>query len=487
MSLNSPAFLFIFLPLFLLAYTLTGKRWRNPVLMVFSALFLLWSDPLFAPLLILLVCLNFIFLRQVQKPHSSPNHPTGWLGFAIGVNLVILLAFKVLATYGMELLPSLETSLPYPIQKVFAYLLKINQFPLGLSFLAFQAINMLVDASQPAKQQSYSFASIFNFLIAFPKLISGPILRFRQVIPSFEQRPFHSSQMAAGIRRFLTGFVKKTIIADQLALITDGGIFNQPPAGISTGIAWLAIIAFTLQIYIDFSAYTDMAIGLGQVMGFSFPENFNYPYVSTSITEFWRRWHITLSGWFRDHVFYPLERKRRFIHWLTQPINTMIVFVLTGLWHGITPTFIFWGLLQGAAISVERTAIGKWKDHLWLPIRHGLTLLTILLGWVFFRSPSLPHAWGFLQTLVGIHQSTAPLPFSVLPPLTIFMWFALIAGTLLSFPILPAIEKYLEGKFSVHTSAWRGWLKDGLLLALFILGIIFQAGTSYQPFIYGGF
>jgi alginate O-acetyltransferase complex protein AlgI len=195
----------------------------------------------------------------------------------------------------------------------------------------------------------------------------------------------------------MLGFAKKALIADQLARVTDRGIFDQPPHLIPTGIAWLVIICYTLQIYFDFSAYSDMAIGLGQALGFNLAENFNYPYRSASITEFWRRWHISLSNWFRDYVFYPLEWKRKSVRWLNQPLNVLILFLLVGLWHGLTPPFIVWGLLQGAALVWERGRFGIWLRSLWRPLQNFYTLTIIVLGWVFFRSPSLAHTPGIFS------------------------------------------------------------------------------------------
>ena len=194
----------------------------------------------------------------------------------------------------------------------------------------------------------------------FPRVIAGPLTKFRVTIGEIRQRDWDWNRVEAGARRFIVGFAKKVLIADQLALITNGGILDVPPARIPFGIAWLVVISYALQIYYDFSGYTDMAIGLGRMLGFRFPENFNYPYISTSITDFWRRWHITLSNWFREYVFYPLERRRREMPALSQSLNILIVFLLTGLWHGVTLPFILWGLLHGLALVVERGRFGAW-------------------------------------------------------------------------------------------------------------------------------
>ena len=487
MSLNSPTFLFLFLPIFLLIFTLIGKRLRVYTLILFSVIFLLWSDPLFAPFIFTLVVLNFILLTAIQKVPTLSSQRSHRLNFSIGINLFALLAFKIISTYGQDFLSWVELSQITIPQWVVTYLPLLAHLPLGLSFLTFQAISMLVDGSRQDNKDEISLLSVSNYLLLFPKLISGPILRFHETAAQLKQPSSDPSQVADGVRRFMLGFIKKTMVADQLALITDRGIFNQAPANIPPGVAWLIILCYTLQIYIDFSSYSDMAIGLGQVLGFRFPENFNFPYISASISEFWRRWHMTLSNWFRDYVFYPLERKRRVLRWLTQPVNILLVFLLTGLWHGITPPFIVWGLLHGLAIAIEHTRIGNWQRSLWKPIQNMYTLSVIIVGWVFFRSSSLAYAWNFIKSLFGFNHPLSDIPFSVLPPISPFVWAALVISIFLSFPVLPALQKRFSIIYSFNERPWLGWCRDGLLLGLFALGIMFQAGTSYQPFLYGGF
>ncbi len=285
----------------------------------------------------------------------------------------------------------------------------------------------------------------------------------------------------------MIGFAKKALIADQLSLITDQGIFNQPPSHIPAGTAWLVILSYTLQIYFDFSAYSDMAIGLGQAFGFQFPENFNYPYLSTSLTDFWRRWHITLSGWFREYVFFPLEKKRGTLRWLKQPMNIIIVFLLTGLWHGITPPFIIWGLLHGCVLALERGRFGNWLKNAWLPLQHVYFLLVIIFSWVFFRSPNLAYALGFLKAMFNFFHSAKPLPYSVFPIVSHSTWLALLAGLLFSFPIQSLFEKLVSQKSWAKKNTTWFWAQNLLVLLLFLAGIIMQAGSTYHPFIYRDF
>ena len=487
MALNSPTFLFLFLPVFLLLYIISPTRIRNFLLMFFSLIFFIWSDPLYSPFIFGLVLVNYLFLRGIQKRPLESKNRSRLLTLGVAANLASLAFFKLFIAYWLPLKRMAEASglrLPGWAASI---LPRAAHIPLSLSFLALQAISMLVDASRQDSMEQERLQPVSAYLLMFPKAISGPIVRFREIAGQLKERGFSAPQAAAGLRRFMIGFAKKALIADQLALITSREIFITTPLHIPASLAWLVILSYTLQIYFDFSAYSDMAIGLGQTLGFDFGENFNYPYLSQSITEFWRRWHISLSRWFRDYVFYPLELKRRSIKWLKQPLNIMIVFLLTGLWHGVTPPFIAWGLLQGAALTLESGPFGAWLKNSWRPLRHCYALGVIMLGWVLFRSPSLPFAWNFLKALAGVSKPAAYLPFSVFPPVSPLIWFALAAGILFSFPILPPLQKRFMLQLSPKKAAALICVRNALVLALFIAGIIVQAGTNYHPFIYGGF
>ena len=260
----------------------------------------------------------------------------------------------------------------------------------------------------------------------------------------------------------------------------------------STGIAWLVLVGYALQLYFDFSGYTDMAIGLGQMLGFRFVENFNYPYISKSISEFWRRWHISLSSWFRDYVFYPLEFTRRRADRLRQQLHVLIVFVLTGLWHGFTLPFAAWGLLHGLAIALEMGGLGRRLKRALAPLQHTYALAVILIGWVFFRSDSLGYAGQFLARLVGWQGGITPLPYTLTQPLPIVdpsVWLALAAGILFSLPVLPALQKGWQ-RFAGQRPVLSGIGTVGAdLLLLFLLAGSVAALTSaqYVTNIYGGF
>lgn len=486
MALNTPIFLFLFFPAFLLVYLLAGRPHRNQVLLAFSLVFFAWSDPFYFPAILALSLINLLIFRWMRRKLSGSRAGKQILALGICFNVVFLLFFKVVSTYG-EIWLSLFTGKGLVLPAWLIFLLSFSfHLPLGLSFFSFQAISMLVHGFHSADRGNVSIGNIFNYLLMFPKVIAGPILRFGDTIHEIREREWDWSDLKIGIQRFVIGFGKKTLIADQLALITDRGIFNESPSHIPFGVAWLVVIGFSLQIYYDFSGYTDMAIGLGRMLGFRFLENFDYPYISRSISDFWRRWHISLSTWFRDYVFYPLERHRREIPYLSQSLNILIVFLLTGLWHGITLPFIAWGLLHGLALALERGRWGAWLSRAWKPVQHVYTLGLITVGWVFFRSPTIGYAWTLLKILLGFMPSNSHIPYSVFPPVANLTWLALVMGILFSIPLVSPLSSLLDTA-TAKRSVLFNCTRSVLLLLLFIAVIIAQTGADYLPFIYGEF
>jgi alginate O-acetyltransferase complex protein AlgI len=486
MALHTPVFLFLFLPVFLLTYLLAGRTNRNSALLVFSLVFFAWSEPFYFPVILGLSLLNLLFFRWMKRKPTGSRVGRQVLTLCIGINVASLLFFKLLSTYGegwFALLAGKGIVLPAWI----TFLLSFSfHLPLGVSFFSFASISMLVDSYRSPEIADVSTGNMLNYLLIFPKVIAGPIVRFKDTLYQIREREWDWSGMEMGIRRFMVGFAKKTLIADQLALITDRGIFTESPSHIPLGVAWLALVSFSLQIYYDFSGYTDMAIGLGRMLGFHFMENFDYPYLSKSISEFWRRWHTSLSSWFRDYVFYPLERKRREIPFLSQSLNILIVFLLTGLWHGVTGPFIAWGLLHGLALVLERGPWGAWISKVWKPVQHVYAIGVIMLGWVFFRSPTVGYAWNLIKVLLGIIPSSSRIPYSVLPPVANLTWAALIVGILFSIPLAVPLRRELDAAAAKHPVIFA-WVRNIFLLLLFIAGVAAQTSANYQPFIYGEF
>jgi alginate O-acetyltransferase complex protein AlgI len=361
--------------------------------------------------------------------------------------------------------------------------------PLGLSYVTFQSIAYLVDVWRGNTPAEKNILHLSAYLLFFPKLISGPLMRYKPFAEQFPQLSPSAEEVAGGFRRLLAGFIKRVLIANQLAVVANA-VFNIPVANIQPLFAWLGLLAFTLQIFFDFAGYTDMAIGLGMMIGIRLPENFNFPYLAQSISDFWRRWHITLSSWFREYVFYPLERHR--LKWAGQQINIIIVFLLTGLWHGFKPTFIVWGLLYGITIAIESLGFGRWLKNVWRPLRHIYTLLIVLIGWVFFRSNNLRFALGFFQRLAGNSAGLTPLPFRQTTPLPFIeptFILALTIGIICCLPLSSLWRKFRANMETTKPALYFAFqtAEDTFSIALFTLGLAAVISSSFTPNLYAKF
>lgn len=483
MDLSSTLFLFLFLPVFLLIYLVSTQRLRLPIVLTASVIFLTWGEKTALWWLGGILISGYYVGLAITKAKEKGNHSQKWLWIGIGINVAILSFFKFITAYGENAFARFQ--LP---QNWIAPVVGLA-VPIGLSYVTFQMISYLVDVWKGNMPVEKNFIALSAYLLFFPKLISGPITRYKPFASQAGQLNPSMDDIAAGIRRLLAGFVKRTLIANQLALMVNA-VFNLPTPNIEPKFAWLALIAYTLQIFFDFSGYTDMAVGLGLMIGIRLPENFNFPYIAQSISDFWRRWHITLSTWFREYVFYPLER-RRFI-WGGQQINILIVFLLTGLWHGFKPTFIVWGLLHGFALAMESLGFGRWLKQTWQPIRHIYTLIIITVGWVFFRSNNLHFSYWFFRRLAGDTSSLTLLPFSVSTPMPFIepsFILALAAGLFFSLPISSiwkqvraSLEKRQEYFFFLFQI-----FEDAALILLFILGFALLLSNSFLPNLYAKF
>lgn len=461
MDFNSPIFLFLFLPVFIFIYYLAGRQAKPIVGIVGSLLFYAWGNMTYIPLMLGLVVLAYLAGRGIRKWRDQRLALyLLWLG--ILANVALLIAFK------------LWTGVKYP---------------LGLSYVTFQVIAYLFEVYNNKVESETNFINFSFYLLLFPKIPVGPIVRYSQLRDQIQNIHAESLDVADGLRRFIVGFAKKALIADTLAKVVTP-IFNLTSPTISPSIAWLVIISYSLQLFFDFSGYTDMAIGLGRMMGFRFVENFNYPYMSKNIGEFWRRWHISLSSWFRDLVFYPLERRR--LKWIGQPINILIVFVLTGLWHGLTRNFVIWGVIHGLALVFESTFLGRKLRTLWAPLQHIYALGVILVGWVFFRSPTPHFALVFLRRLLGDTDGLKILPFELTSPLPFIeptFVIALFAGVFFSFPVDQWLKNLIRDNInsgSVMEFIFQ-LLGDIVLILILIFSIAANASTTFMPSLYGGF
>ncbi|HND93257.1 MAG TPA: MBOAT family O-acyltransferase [Anaerolineales bacterium] len=483
MDLSSPLFLFLFLPVFLLIYLVSAGKARTGILLLASVIFLAWGDASAILWLGGILVSGYWMGLAIAKAQETGQSAAKWLWAGLGVNVILLAFFKYLTAFGQEGLLWLNTP------ETWVDDLSGLTVPIGLSYVTFQLIAYLVDVWKGNTPAEKNFVSFSAYLLFFPKLVSGPITRYKPFAVQMEQLNPSMDDVAAGFRRLLSGFIKRTVIANQLALMANA-VFNQPTANVEPKFAWLGLAAYTLQIFFDFSGYTDMALGLGLMIGVRLPENFNFPYIAQSVSDFWRRWHITLSTWFREYVFYPLERKR--FKWMGQQVNILIVFLLTGLWHGFNPTFMVWGMIHGIALAVESLGFGRWLKGAWRPLQHLYTLTIVVIGWVFFRSQDLNFAFEFFRRLAGDRSNLMPLPFSQTTPIPFIepsFIMALIAGTLFSFPLTSLWRQLRERFESRQSNSYLLFqvMEDAALLLFFILGLGLQLSGSFLPNLYAKF
>lgn len=460
MGFSSITFLFYFLPVFLILYYVVLAR--NLVLLVGSLFFYAWGEPIFVALLLILILANYSFGLWLS---ASRDRRGGWLrmAFAVAFNLAILAWFKYAGFVAGQLgIVSLSANPPH--------------LPLGISFFTFHAISYLIDIKRGDAKVERNPLQLGLYISMFPQLVAGPIIRYKNIFRELSERTVSLDRCALGIRLFAIGLGQKVLIADVLASCADQ-VFGLPASELTAPTAWLGLLSYTLQIYFDFSGYSHMAIGLAHMLGFTFPENFNFPYISRSITEFWRRWHITLSSWFRDYVYIPLGGDRR--GRIRTYVNLWTVFLLCGLWHGASWNFIVWGAFHGALLASERRAGRAFMHSLWPPLAHAYTLIAVAMGWVLFRATSLDHAVYFYKALVGLGAETSEMN----PPgrvLTHGVMLALVVGALCSTPALAIAERWLAAQ-RPYLATSIGSAVAMVLLALAALGV---ANATYSPFIY---
>lgn len=400
MLFTSITFLYCFLPILLLVYFVAAKKYRNYILLVFSLFFYAWGEPKFVFLMIFSIIINYFIGLKIDKKKSedtlsSSNKAKIYLTIGILFNLCVLGYFKYINFIFDNINRLFNTTITY----------KQVALPIGISFFTFQAMSYIIDVYRRDGKVQKKLSGLMLYIALFPQLIAGPIVRYSTVDDQIRERQESTSKFAEGINRFILGLGKKILLANNMAVIADRA-FNAVGAGteISTGFAWAGILCYTLQIYFDFSGYSDMAIGLGKMFGFEFLENFNYPYISKSVGEFWRRWHISLGSWFRDYVYIPLGGNRRSTG--RNILNLCVVWFLTGLWHGANWTFILWGCYFGAFIIFERYILKNKMDNINGYVRMAITFFIAVLGWVLFRAENLQIAIEYYKRLFSFNTST---------------------------------------------------------------------------------
>ena len=385
MVFSNLVFLFIFLPAVLFLYYLSPKAGKNYILLLASLLFYAWGEPVYVLIMLGSICMNYLFARWLDQGKNGFQRKF-WLVVSIIANLFVLGIFKY-AGFFMENVNKLFHTV-FPVPEI--------ALPIGISFFTFQAMSYVIDVYRKDAVLQKNLFDLALYISLFPQLVAGPIVRYQTVADQITDRIHDWALFESGVKRFLIGLFKKVLIANPIGLVADE-IFALSGGDLSTGTAWIGVMAYALQIYFDFSGYSDMAIGLGRMFGFKFLENFNYPYIAQSVTDFWRRWHISLSSWFRDYVYIPLGGNR------VRPwkiyCNLFIVWTLTGFWHGASWTFLVWGFYYGVLIALERLFLGKLLAKLYRPLRHLYLLFIVMIGWVFFRADDFSYSFDLLYTL----------------------------------------------------------------------------------------
>jgi alginate O-acetyltransferase complex protein AlgI len=486
---TEPLFLFLFLPVLLALYFVrrVHASYANWLLLVASVIFYAKGGGAFTWLMLASIAFNYwmaIAVDRARGPAELRDTPPARLrrarllvGVAVGINLVVLGIFKY-ANFFADNVNAMLLALgvhPLVVPRVL--------LPIGISFFTFHAISYVVDVYRrdAAAQKSPVHAALY--LLLFPQLIAGPIIRYREIAGQLARRQVTLDDFAYGVQRFVIGLGKKVLIANIVAGPADQ-IFALPAIELDAARAWIGITCYTLQIYFDFSGYSDMAIGLGRMFGFRFPENFRWPYIADTVQEFWRRWHISLSSWFRDYLYVPLGGNRVSAGRVYR--NLVIVFFLCGLWHGASWNFVVWGLFHGTFLVMERIGLAAAVRRLWRPVRHGYLMLVVMVGWVFFRSDTLTGAIVFLKAMAGLTVASMS-PYTLGWYLPIDVRLALLAGIIGSAPIIPALAGW-RAEIERRVGLGRATLVDAAaaaaLLAVFGVAILHVAARSYNPFIY---
>ncbi|MBR6380439.1 MAG: MBOAT family protein [Lachnospiraceae bacterium] len=455
MVFSSSVFLFLFLPVVLALYYLAAEKYKNALLLLASLLFYAWGEPRTVLLMMASILINYAFGFLVSRKDASRHV---FLILAVAYNLGVLFFFKYL-NFAVEILHRLTG------HGHFAQI----ALPIGISFYTFQIMSYVIDVYRGRAGVQRNVLSLGLYISLFPQLIAGPIVRYTDIEKQIAHRQVTADKAREGAVRFAMGFAKKVLLADRLAGLADTAFSGAWP---SVWLSWAGAVAFTLQIYFDFSGYSDMAIGLGKLFGFDFLENFDYPYISGSIREFWRRWHISLGSWFKDYLYIPLGGSRK--GEARTCVNYLIVFFLTGLWHGASFNFIVWGLYYAVFILLERLAARHFSGRVPGVIRHLYVLLVVVIGWVFFRADTLHDALAYLKSMVtpagrdGVHFAFV---------MNREYAACLAAGILFSLP-------WNRVRNALQATEGRRFARDLAILLLFVLAICYMVGSGYSPFLY---
>ncbi|OFW81269.1 MAG: hypothetical protein A2887_05195 [Alphaproteobacteria bacterium RIFCSPLOWO2_01_FULL_40_26] len=464
MVFSSNIFLFAFLPFVLFSYfLLPHKNYKNALLLVASLIFYAWGEWQYVLLLLVSIVGNYFFGLWIGKSKYEAQSTKHEIFIALTFNLLLLGYFK----YANFLIENLNAVFALHIEN------KKIHLPIGISFFTFHAISYLVDIYRQKCLPQKNLFQLALYISFFPQLVAGPIVRYNFIEKYLGKRRHNFFFIAYGIRRFVVGIGKKVIIANPLGELADA-IFDSPLSEINSALAWVGIICYTLQIYFDFSGYSDMAVGLARIFGFRFPENFNYPYISRSIKEFWRRWHMSLSAWFRDYVYIPLGGNR--VSVLRQYFNLVLVFFLCGLWHGASWNFIIWGMFHGFFLVAERVLPKVSMPKI---LQNFYAIFIIMIGWVFFRSPDLSHSLAYLQTMFSGNEIEIVSNQISRLIRSHFVWMSFSLALIGFSPLVKNLALCLMRKNRIFVGIF-----DLFLIAVFALAIIRLSAATHNPFIY---
>lgn len=469
MVFSSAVFLFIFLPLVFILNLLLPKKYSNALLLAASLFFYAWGEPLFVVIMLVSIAANYALALGIDQG-TDPKKRKAVLVLTVTFNLALLIVFKY-ANFIADNLCAL-TGIAFSTSRI--------PLPIGISFFTFQGISYIMDVYRGRVAAQKKLSHVALYISYFPQLIAGPILRYSDIAGQIEQRTETGEKMASGLRRFSVGLAKKLLIANTVGKIADIVFAMDISGGYTSLEAWVGALAYTLQIYFDFSGYSDMAIGLGRMFGFEIMENFNYPFIARSIREFWRRWHISLSSWFKDYLYIPLGGNRKGLK--RTYLNLSIVFLLTGLWHGAEWTFVFWGVFHGIFMVLERAGFIKPEKLKPRLLSNLYTLIVVISGFVIFRSENLAQAarlFAAMFTKFSFYVRDAQVAGLLLSPLTLVVF---VVACIASLPLTGHIKMKLSG--SARLSAAAATAGYVLSFALLILCLLALSLDTYNPFIY---
>lgn len=463
MVFSSTIFLCVYLPLVLLGYYICPKKGKNLFLLIVSLIFYAWGEPKYVFLMIFSILVNYVFGLLMDKHRENKKRLKLMLVISVIIDLGLLSVFK----YTDFIITNINSAFGAGFD-----LLNIA-LPIGISFYTFQAMSYTIDVYRDDVRVQRNLIDFGMYITMFPQLIAGPIVRYSDVQDQLAERNVTAADFSEGIMRFVVGLGKKVLLANQM-----GAVWTQIYAlggDISALMAWTGAAAYTFQIYFDFSGYSDMAIGLGRMFGFKFPENFRYPYESVSITDFWRRWHITLSTWFKEYLYIPLGGNRRGL--ARQALNLLIVWTLTGFWHGAGWNFVMWGLYYFVILFIEKLFLLKALDKLPRLFRHAYALLLIVIGWVIFASDDVSVMLPYLGSMFGASGALGGMDVYTLLTRAALMVICCVASTELPKRLFVTAAGKMNEKAAFT-------VKSVLTLALLALSVVFLIGDSYNPFLY---